>query len=175
MKHRSVKHRKYNAFGITWCLDNTFSSRENRSIERIAQWKGPEVAEKYMVSLFHDVEDKIWDFDGVRADQRREIREYWEALCVWLVLNPEYLKTWAGVDVVAGPHSATGGRRRALGGRTGVNWRICRPLQKGLFSADAKQETERSPSYIWWPDPVRAKKRNICTLLREGFTLWWDD
>lgn len=102
MKHRSVKHRKYNAFGITWCLDNAFSLREKRSIERIAQWKGPEVAEKYMVSLSHDVEDKIWDFDGVPTDQRREIRKYWEALCVWLVLNPEYLKTWAGVDVVAG-------------------------------------------------------------------------
>ncbi|SRR5258708_32635675 len=102
IKHRKVKHRKYQSFGTSWCLDNSFSSREKQYIERIARWKSPEVAEQFMVSMSHDVEDKIWDFDGISRDQRCAVREYWEAFCAWLLLNPEVLKAWAGVDVVAG-------------------------------------------------------------------------
>ena len=102
IRHRKVKHRKYQSFGTSWCLDNSFSPRENQHIERVARWKGAEVAEQFMVSMSHDVEDKIWDFDGISRDQRSTVREYWEAFCAWLVLNPGILKAWAGVDVVAG-------------------------------------------------------------------------
>jgi hypothetical protein len=102
IKHRKVKHRKYQSFGTSWHLGNSFSSRERQYIERIARWKSPEIAEQFMVSMSHDVEDKIWDFDGISRDQRSAVREYWEAFCAWLVLNPKILKAWAGVDVVAG-------------------------------------------------------------------------
>lgn len=102
IRHREVRHHKYQAFGSTWDFTNSYPANEVRRIARILRWKGPEVAEGYMVSLSHDVDDKCWDFDGMPRAERAAVRKYWEAFCAWLVLNPDTLKTWAGVDVLNG-------------------------------------------------------------------------
>ena len=42
------------------------------------------------------------DREDISLAERAAVRRYWESLCTWLVLNPAVLKSWAGVDVVAG-------------------------------------------------------------------------
>ena len=101
-RHRQVKHRKYQAFGRTWDFTYPFATNECRQIERVRRWKGTAVAEEYMASLSHDVDDRIWDFDGISRSERAAIRNYWEAFCAWLILNPDILKEWAGVNVMEG-------------------------------------------------------------------------
>jgi hypothetical protein len=100
--HRKVRHRKYQAYQKTWNMEAPFSHEENRSIKRVLAWKGADIAEKYMASLSHDVQDRVWDYPEISADERAAVRLYWEAFCVWLVLNPDLLKSWAGVDVISG-------------------------------------------------------------------------
>jgi hypothetical protein len=100
--HRRVRHKKYQAYEKTWNMDTPFSDRENRSIKRVSDWKGADVAEKYMASLSHDIQDRVWDYPEMSGDERAAVRLYWEAFCVWLVLNPDLLKSWAGVDVISG-------------------------------------------------------------------------
>lgn len=102
LRHRKVKHRKYWTFNRTWDFANPFSFNERQQIERVCRWKGPTVAEEYMTSLAHDVDDKTWDFDGVSRSERSAIRTYWESFCAWLVLNPDILRERIGVDVVEG-------------------------------------------------------------------------
>jgi hypothetical protein len=100
--HRKVRHRKYQAYQKTWNMEAPFSHEENRSIKRVLAWKGADIAEKYMASLSHDVQDRVWDYPEISANERAAVRLYWEAFCVWLVLNPDLLKSWAGVDVISG-------------------------------------------------------------------------
>jgi hypothetical protein len=100
--HRKVRHRKYQAYQKTWNMETPFSHEENRSIKRVLAWKGADIAEKYMAFLSHDVQDRVWDYPEISADERAAVRLYWEAFCVWLVLNPDLLKSWAGVDVISG-------------------------------------------------------------------------
>jgi hypothetical protein len=100
--HRKVRHRKYQAYQKTWNMETPFSHEENRSIKRVLAWKGADIAEKYMASLSHDVQDRLWDYPEISADERIAVRLYWEAFCVWLVRNPDLLKSWAGVDVISG-------------------------------------------------------------------------
>lgn len=100
--HRKVRHRKYQAYQKTWNMEAPFSHEENRSIKRVLAWKGADIAEEYMASLSHDVQDRVWDYPEISADERAAVRLYWEAFCVWLVLNPDLLKSWAGVDVISG-------------------------------------------------------------------------
>jgi hypothetical protein len=100
--HRKVRHRKYQAYQKTWNMEAPFSHEENRSIRRVLAWKGADIAEKYMASLSHDVQDRVWDYPEISAVERAAVRRYWEAFCVWLVLNPDLLKSWAGVDVISG-------------------------------------------------------------------------
>lgn len=102
LRHRRVKHRKYQAFGKTWDFRDPYPAKAQRQVERIVRWKGPDRAEEYMASVSHDVDDKSWDFDGTTRVERFAIRKYWESFCAWLVLNPDILKSWAGVDVAAG-------------------------------------------------------------------------
>ena len=49
-----------------------------------------------MVWASHDYLDRIWD--GLDFSQRK----YWEGWFTWVLLNPDMLKSWAGVDVVEG-------------------------------------------------------------------------
>src|SRR3972149_6294557 len=102
LRHRRFRHRKYQTCGETWDFDGPYSERHKAQVERIRRWKGPALAERYMVSASHDVDDKVWDFDDSPRDERAFRRKYWEGFCAWLVLNPAALKAWAQVDVVAG-------------------------------------------------------------------------
>ena len=102
IRHRKVRHRKYRLFGHTWDFSNPFPPSEDHRIERIARWKGDVRAEEYMVSIAHDLDDRCWDREDIPRAERAAVRKYWESLCAWLVLNPEILKSWAGVDVVTG-------------------------------------------------------------------------
>jgi len=54
-----------------------------------------------MAWVSHDYLDKIWDFDDLSQEERTYTRKYWGGLHVWLILNPQLLKNWAGVDVLA--------------------------------------------------------------------------
>lgn len=102
IRHRQVRHRKYRLFAQTWDLSDPFPAREDQRIERIARWKGDLRAEEYMVSMAHDLDGKCWDREDIPRDERAAIRAYWEGLCAWLVLHPDVLKSWAGVDVLSG-------------------------------------------------------------------------
>ncbi len=55
-----------------------------------------------MAAVSHDYLDRIWDYEGLAREERTYTRKYWEAFHVWLVLNPDLLKDWAGVDVLSG-------------------------------------------------------------------------
>ena len=102
VRHRQVRHRKYQSFGRTWNFSGPFPAHENHRIQRIARWKGDIRAEEYMVSQAHDFDDRCWDREDIPRTERAAVRRYWESLCAWLVLNPDVLKCWGGVDVVAG-------------------------------------------------------------------------
>ena len=102
IRHRQVRHRKYQQFGDTWDFSDPFPKSEDHRIKRIAEWKGDIKAEEYMVSKAHDFDDRCWDREDISRAERAGVRRYWESLCAWLVLNPAVLKSWAGVDVVAG-------------------------------------------------------------------------
>jgi hypothetical protein len=100
--HRAVRHRVYGRLGPTWDFPDAYTECWSRSIRRIASSKGGGRAEECPISAAHDVDDRVWDFDDRSKEERARVRKYWEGLCAWLVLNPEVLKTWAGVDIVEG-------------------------------------------------------------------------
>jgi hypothetical protein len=100
--HRTVRHPRYRRLGYTWDMSDVYTEALNQATRRIARWKGPHRAEEWQVSVAHDVDDRVWDFDNRPRDERVQTRQYWETFCVWLVLNPSVLKTWAGVDVLEG-------------------------------------------------------------------------
>lgn len=102
INHRKVRHHKYQMFGRTWDFLDPYPQSENARVKRILRWKGAVIAEEYMASVSHDVDDRTWDFEGSSRGDRAEIRKYWESLCAWLVLSPHVLKAWAGVDVTTG-------------------------------------------------------------------------
>lgn len=94
--HRMVNHEWYQAFGKAWTLSEPFPSRLTEWIRTLRNAKGARRAEEEMASAAHDYLDKIWD--GL-SDQERKYREGFFA---WLILNPQILKDWAGVDVLNG-------------------------------------------------------------------------
>lgn len=102
IRHRQVRYRKYRLFGDTWNFSDPFPAREGHRITRIVRWKGNVKAEEYMVSNAHDFDDRCWDREDLPRTERAAVRTYWESLCAWLVLNPDVLRSWAGVDVVTG-------------------------------------------------------------------------
>ena len=101
-RHRAVRHRKYQQLGSEWDFADAYTPDWQHRLERIGRWKGTALAEAYQVSTAHDLDDKVWDFEDRARSERAAVRKYWEGVCAWLVLNPEILKTWGGVDVVAG-------------------------------------------------------------------------
>jgi len=46
--------------------------------------------------------DVLWDYRELSGPERRLTRNYWEAFYVWIVLNPQLLKSCGGVDVFTG-------------------------------------------------------------------------
>lgn len=112
--HRRRGHDWYLQFGKAWTLENPFPSTVVNQLRSLS----PFAAEALQVNLSHDYLDKIWDF--LDAQERR----YWEGFFAWLVLNPELLITWAGVDVLRGRIERTVSNR--------TNWNSC-PALRGEY------------------------------------------
>jgi hypothetical protein len=79
-----------------WSLDEPFPAYVRQATTQIADEFGEEAAEEYQANLAHDFLDLAWD--GLSQEERRDE----EAFRCWLVVHPEYLLSWAGVDVVRG-------------------------------------------------------------------------
>jgi len=102
LAHRDVRHHWYQAHGRKWGLDNPTSDTAVKRLDRVRRVLGPDKADEYTASLAHDQLDVIWDYPELTREERRFTRKYWEAFHVWVVLRPEVLRTWGGVDVLAG-------------------------------------------------------------------------
>ena len=102
IRHREKRHRKYRRFGHAWGSERIHSEDAQRRTDRIARWKGDRLAEQHQAWDAHDIDDKSWDREDLSLPERKAVRLYWEGFCAWLVLSPEFLKSWAGVDVVEG-------------------------------------------------------------------------
>lgn len=94
--HRKMSHDWYWQFGKVWNLENPFPEFVAVRISSIGASDGMNKAEKEQVLLTHDFFDRTWDLLHPAE------RKYWEAFFVWLLLNPDLLRSWAGVDVVKG-------------------------------------------------------------------------
>jgi hypothetical protein len=92
--HREVGHEWYQKFGKEWDFSTPFPEPVNQQVRDLGTSEGPDAAEKLQVDLAHDYLDRTWD------DLSKECREFWEGFSVWLVYQPDVLKSWAGVDVV---------------------------------------------------------------------------
>ncbi len=102
LAHRRVRHHWYQAHGTKWNVDDRESRVALKRLDRVRRMLGPEKADEYIASLAHDQLDVVWDYPELSASERRFVRKYWESFHVWIVLHPDYLKTWGGVDVLAG-------------------------------------------------------------------------
>ena len=91
--HRKVDHQWYNAFGVEWNFDEPFPASLHRTIEHAGHARGDEQAERMMSFAAHDYLDRVWD------SLSREHREYIEAFCIWVLLQPDVLKDKFGVNV----------------------------------------------------------------------------
>ena len=96
-EHRIVNHEWYKAFdwGV-WTFSNPFPSWLHESIQALGDEEGPDRAEQHMGMNAHDYWDRGWD--GLSFPERK----YRESFFMWVLLHPELLKNWAGVDVVNG-------------------------------------------------------------------------
>lgn len=102
LAHRRMRHRWYQSHGTKWHLDDPNSDTALKHLDRVRRVLGPDKADEYIASLAHDHLDVVWDYPELSRAERRFTRKYWEAFHVWIVLHPEFLRTWGGVDVLSG-------------------------------------------------------------------------
>ena len=95
-RHRIVGHAWYQEYGRLWDFSNPFPEWLNDEIKNICDTRGPDAAEERMASDAHDLLDRTWD--DLDLNKRRWV----EGLFAWLLYHPEFLETWAGVDVMRG-------------------------------------------------------------------------
>src|SRR5262249_6849424 len=95
-------HRVYQKYGTLWTFDTLSVDITSAALIRIARWKGGCLAERYQVSVAHDIDDRVWDYDNISFAERPFRRKCLEVCCAWLVLNPSALKAFAQVDVLGG-------------------------------------------------------------------------
>lgn len=96
--HRRERH------GLYWyCRKCNDESSFEDLLPILMQWfedirnsDGGDKAEEAMVESAHDHFDYIWD------DLSLDERKYWEGFFAWVVLHPEILRKWVGVDVFTG-------------------------------------------------------------------------
>src|SRR5262249_51865129 len=94
--HRKIDHDWYWEFERSWSFDNPLPQLVSDRISSIKATRGPIAAEEEQVRLSHDSLDRTWDVLS------KERRKYWEAFFIWLLFNPDLLRSWAGVDVLKG-------------------------------------------------------------------------
>ncbi len=95
-KHRAVGHGWYSRLNQDWTFDNPFPEMVLARTRQIRTSHGPDAAEKYQAAVTHDYFDALWDTFR-RADRARV------AECVrQLILDPNVLREWVGVDVMRG-------------------------------------------------------------------------
>ena len=102
IQHRRIHHGWYRSYGKLWSLDDPFPDMIKERTSTTAALKGATRAEEYMAWVSHDFLDKVWDFDGLTRQERARTRKWWEGFYIWLILRPDLLRDWAGVDVLAG-------------------------------------------------------------------------
>lgn len=95
-RHRIVNHDWYRTYGKLWDFHDPFPSCLKDSTLTLKNEEGQEKAEDQMAWLDHDYFDRIWD------DLSNQERRYWEGFFTWVLLSPEILKDWTGVDVLEG-------------------------------------------------------------------------
>ena len=95
-EHRAEHHQWYKAYRRCWTSEDPFPTSLAAQILRTRSKAGSTKAEEEMSWTSHDVLDRVWDELGPRE------RAYWYGLFGWLILNPQYLKARAGVDVLEG-------------------------------------------------------------------------
>ncbi|MEW6086841.1 MAG: hypothetical protein AB1498_00805 [bacterium] len=93
-KHRIINHDWYQAFGEKWNMSEPFPSCIKELTEILRKEKGGARAEEQMAWIDHDYIDKTWDFIS------NPEKKYREGFFAWILLNPDILKNWAGVDVL---------------------------------------------------------------------------
>ncbi len=94
--HRTIDHEWFQKFGKEWNFDNPFPNFLKDMVSDIRHGCTSKIAEEQMAYWGHDYIDRIWD------DLSKDERIYWEGFFTWVILNPDFLKDWAGVDVVEG-------------------------------------------------------------------------
>lgn len=93
-KHRKKGHEWYQAFGKRWTLDEPFPTSLKDQFLKIRIINGPNKSERQMAYVDHDYIDKIWN--GLSAQQRK----YREGFFMWVILSPQILREWAGIDIL---------------------------------------------------------------------------
>ena len=93
--HRAINHEWYNLFGDEWDFQNVYPSTLKSFLEAM-QKKHGEKAEEHQVWVAHDVFDRVWE--RLNLGQRKK----WASVFRNLILDPSYLREWAGVDVLEG-------------------------------------------------------------------------
>jgi hypothetical protein len=97
-----MRHHWYQAHGTKWNIDDPNSDAALKRLDRVRRVLGPNKADEYIAWLAHDQLDVVWDYPELSRGERRFARKYWESFHVWIVLHPEFLRTWGGVDVLSG-------------------------------------------------------------------------
>lgn len=137
--HREIGHEWYQAFGKKWSLDEPFPTCLKEQILKVRNVNGSNKAEEQMAHTDHDYIDKIWD------DLSDKERRYREGFFIWVLLSPEILKKWAGVDVLESRI------QRVIDGHK--VWESCPEL---------KSEYERLHNYV---EAVKEKNKILQTVL----------
>jgi hypothetical protein len=92
-RHRIKRHAWYGKCGRDWTLENPFPKDVLWANERLLHAKGADAAERFQANLAHDLLDRSWD--RLSRDGRRACAGAFRAI----VLDPPFLKIWAGIDV----------------------------------------------------------------------------
>jgi hypothetical protein len=108
VKHRSVGHPWYSRFPREWTFENPFPESLLARTRHIRTSQSPEAAETYQASVIHDHFDRLWD--SLDFNERRQLAQ----AIRHLVLSPDTLLEWAGVDVIRGLIKRTYGPENGL-------------------------------------------------------------
>lgn len=94
--HREEMHEWYSLYSHDWDFDNPFPKELETFLENVLKDFGPERAESDAVWVAHDYFDRLWD--ELSCEKRKECAAAFRTM----ILDTQFLKQWAGVDVVEG-------------------------------------------------------------------------